>query len=92
MEIDFLTTVNLINKEEIGNHPDKTLIENCMKLKDTMLLDLVHVLRDSKKCPDYMFELGRIQEQAMRVMVPTNKLVQLQKENMQSVAYPGGEQ
>lgn len=64
--------VNLINKEEIENHPNKTVIEDCRMLKDAMFLEPVHVLREGNKCADYMSMLGRVQnKQAMCVMVPT---------------------
>ena len=57
-----------------------------------MLLDLVHVLREGNKCADYLSKLGRIQgEQLMRVMVPTNELVDLLKADMQGIAYQRGD-
>ncbi|KAM7471142.1 hypothetical protein LguiA_009325 [Lonicera macranthoides] len=52
-----------------------------------MQLDLIHVLRKGNKCADYMSKLGRVQgEQAMRVVVPTNELLQLLKADMQGIA------
>lgn len=52
----------------------------------------MHVLREGNKCVDYMSKLGRVQEeQGMRVMVPTNELVQLLKADMQGVSYPRGD-
>ena len=49
LERNSLTTVNLINKEEIGNHLDKTLVvEDYRKLKDNMRLEFVHVFRKGK--------------------------------------------
>ncbi|KAM7475367.1 hypothetical protein LguiB_022610 [Lonicera macranthoides] len=52
-----------------------------------MQLDLIHVLKKGNKCADYMSKLGRVQgEQAMRVVVPTNELLQLLKADMQGIA------
>ena len=57
VETDSLIVVNLINKEEVANHPDKTFIENCKKLKEAILLELVHVRRKGNRCVDYMSKL-----------------------------------
>lgn len=92
VKTDSLTTRNLINKEEIENHSDKTLIEDCKKLNGAIHLEFVHILCEGNKCADYIFKLGRIQsEQTMRVMVLTNKLIQVLKANMQDVPYPRGD-
>lgn len=54
-----------------------------------MLLDLFHFHHKGNKCDDYMSKLGKMQgEQAMRMMIPTNKILQLLKLNMQNIAYP----
>ena len=73
--------VNLVNKNEIDNHPDKTLIGDCKMLKEDMLLELLHVKRECNKCTDYLSKLKRIQgEQLMQVMIPSNELAQLIKD------------
>lgn len=59
VETDFLIAINLINKDEVANHSDKTLIEDCKKLKEAMLLDLIHVGRKGNKCADYMSKDAR---------------------------------
>lgn len=51
VETDSLIAVNLINKEKVINHPDKTL---CKKLKEAMLLDLVHVHVQAWKGPRWI--------------------------------------
>lgn len=61
VEMNSLSAVCLVNKEEIGNHPDKIVIEECIKLKEATLLEMVHVLREGKKCAYYMSKLGRVQ-------------------------------
>lgn len=87
-----LTTVNLINKEKVDNHLDKILIEYCKRLKEAILLDLIHVHCEGNKCADYMNKLGRVQgKKIVRIIMPTNELVQLLKADMQDVAYPKGE-
>lgn len=45
IEIDYLTTVNLINMENTENHLDKTMIQDCKKLKETQRLELINVRR-----------------------------------------------
>ena len=92
IETDSLTVVKLINKDEIDTHLDKTLIGDCKKLKEDMMLELLHVKREGNKCADYLSKLGRTQgEQLMRVMVPSNELVQLIKADMKGVAYQCGD-
>ena len=73
VETNSLTTVNLINKNDIKNDSNKMLITDCRKLKEAMMLEVMHVLRKGNKCTDYLSKLGRIQrEQIMRVMVSNN--------------------
>ena len=73
VETNSLTAVNLINNDEITNHLDKTLIVDCKRLKETMLLNLVHVLREENKCVDYLSKLGRTQgEQRIYACYGTN--------------------
>lgn len=84
-----LIAVNLINKYEVANHPNKMPIEDCKNLKEAMHLDLLHVHREINKCANYMSKLGRVQgEKTIRVVVPPNDLVQLLKADMEIVAYP----
>ncbi|KAM7464625.1 hypothetical protein LguiA_032746 [Lonicera macranthoides] len=84
VETDPINAVNLINKDDIENHSDKTIIRDCMTLKETMCLELTYMLREGNKRADYMSKLGRtLGEQAMRVMVPTTELVMLLKAAMQ---------
>ena len=52
-----LTVANLVNKEETDNHQDTTLIMDCKKLKEDMILELVHVPREGNKCADYLSKL-----------------------------------
>ncbi|KAM7494023.1 hypothetical protein LguiB_028632 [Lonicera macranthoides] len=92
IETDSLVAVNLINNEADGNHPEKTLIQDCKNLKEAQLLEIKHVHCEGNKCADYMAKLGKVQgEQYMKVLVPPNELVQLLKADMQGVAYPRGD-
>lgn len=92
METDSLIAVNLINKNEVANHPDKTLIEDCKKLKRAMRLDLVHVYREGNKYTDYMSKFGKVRDkQTMRLIILTNELVQFLKVDMEGVVYSRGD-
>ena len=70
VESDSLVAVELANgNDNIANHPEKVLIEDCRRLKIGTHAVVKHIKREANRCADRMAKLGGTQtEQCVRVL------------------------
>ena len=87
---DSLVDVNLINKEDdIENHPYRTYIADCRKLKNEANAIIYHILRETNRCTDKMARQWWSQtEQHVRVLIPPDEVVEDLMADMVGVAFP----
>lgn len=60
IETGWLIIVNLIKKEKVDTHSNKTLIKDCKKLKEVMLLDFIYISHKGNKCVNCINKFERV--------------------------------
>ena len=88
VESDSQSAVNLINGEEdVDIHQDRILIEDCRRLIRDMNTSVLHVLREANKFSDKLAKIGGKQgEQAVRMLIPTEDIIEDLKADIQGTA------
>lgn len=94
MELDSesKTSVDLINNNNgVENHPERTLIEACRKLKIDIKSEVSHILKEDNRCVDGLAKLRATQSELhVRILVPSDDVVEDLMAEMIQVSYPRG--
>ena len=73
------------------NHLDKIIVQDCRTIVGDLNALLRHSLRERNRCADLLTKMGINQgEQDMRVLVPTNEIVEILNQDLIGVAVPRG--
>lgn len=77
IETDCLNAVRLVHGEDDEeNHPDRVLVEDCIRLIRERNTAIIHVRREGNRCADRLAKLGGEQtEQEVRLMIPPEELI-----------------
>lgn len=92
IETDSYNAHDPVNGEDdITNHSERILIEECRNLLKGSDYKLIHTLREGNKCADTLARYGGLQrERAVRILIPPNEVIEDMIADLQGTMFPRG--
>lgn len=91
MESDSKEALNLIEYGDIGNHPDRIIVEDCRQMVEELEVVMKHALREGNRCADLLAKMGINQgENDVRAIIPSAEIVEVLNEDINGTGVPHG--